>query len=72
MKINEITDKNDTMHPPSIDVGDTVLIGKFKNRKAEVSGFDKDKNGHPILKTNKGDQALFKPRIQKLIPKDND
>ena len=53
--------------PPAIDVGDEVRVGKFKNRKAEVQGFTKDKNNQPVLRTNKGDQQLFKPRITKLM-----
>ena len=68
MKINDIT-KNNSLQPPRIKVGDEIFIGKFKNRKAEVVGFEKDKNGQPILQTTKGDQQLFKPRIAKLIPK---
>jgi hypothetical protein len=68
MKITDIT-KNNSLHPPRIDVGDSVLVGKFKNRKAEVVGFEKDKNGQPVLKTTKGDQQLFKPRVAKLMPK---
>ena len=54
--------------PPSIDVGDEVLVGKFKNRRAEVKGFTTDDNNQPVLKTSKGDQHLFKPRIAKLMP----
>lgn len=54
---------------PTIEVGDSILIGKFKNRKAEIKDFSKDENNQPVLKTNKGDQKLFKPRIVKLMPK---
>jgi hypothetical protein len=54
--------------PPSIDVGDEVLVGQFKNRRAEVKGFTTDDNNQPVLKTSKGDQHLFKPRIAKLMP----
>ena len=43
-------------------------MGKFKNRKAEVKGFKTDDKGQPVLKTTKGDQKLFKPRITKLMP----
>lgn len=67
MKINEFADK---LKLPSINVGDEVRVGKFKNRKAEVTGFDKDEHNQPVLKTTKGDQKLFKPRISKLMNKD--
>jgi hypothetical protein len=67
MKISDIT-KNNSLQPPRIDVGDMVFVGKFKNRKAEVVGFEKDKNGQPVLNTTKGNQPLFKPRVAKLMP----
>ncbi len=53
---------------PTIEPGDTVLVGKFKNRKAEVKGLTHDDKGQPVLKTTKGDQKLFKPRLAKLMP----
>jgi len=69
MKINDIINESkDTLKLPNIDVGDEVKVGKFKNRKAEVTGFDKDEHGQPVLKTTKGDQKLFKPRVSKLEP----
>lgn len=52
--------------PPELEVGDKILKGKFKNSPAEIKGFKKDKRGQPVLKTNKGDVQLFKPRIAKL------
>jgi len=58
-------DKN-ALEMPNIEIGDIVYVGKFKNRKATVKGFDKDKHNQPILKTDKGPQKLFKPRIKKL------
>jgi len=60
MKAKEIFD------PPSIEVGDNLLIGKFKNKKAVVKGFSKDDHNQPVLKTDKGDVKLFKPRLPKL------
>ena len=35
---------------PDINVGDEVLVGKFKNRKAEVKGFSKDDKNQPVLR----------------------
>lgn len=64
MLISEIID---TLDLPSISVNDEILVGKFKNRKAKVKAFSKDKHNQPILRTDKGDQALFKPRIVKLM-----
>lgn len=52
-----------------LEKGDEILIGKFKNKKAIVQGFDKDDNNQPIVKTDKGNQNLLKFRISKLMPK---
>jgi hypothetical protein len=54
---------------PSINIGDEILVGKFKNRRATVTGFGKDEHNQPVLKTTKGDQKLFKGRIVKLMDK---
>jgi len=67
MRAREFTEA-ESYQPPEINVGDEVKVGKFKNRKADVTGFKTDKNNHPVLKTTKGDQQLFKPRISKLLP----
>lgn len=69
MKVSDIITEADEYKPPTIRKGDEVKTGKFKNRKAEVTGFDVDNHGQPVLKTTKGDQKLFKPRISKLEPK---
>jgi hypothetical protein len=66
MKLSDLTEK-ETLDPPSISIGDEIKIGKFLNKKAEVTGFTKDDRGQPVLKTSKGDQRLFKPRITKLL-----
>jgi len=59
--------EQDTLELPDINVGDEVKIGRWKNRKATVKGFKKDKkDNHPVLKTTKGDTKLFKPRISKI------
>lgn len=54
---------------PKLEVGDELLVGKFKNRRATIKGFETDEHGQPVAKTNKGDQKIFKPRIAKLLPK---
>lgn len=61
-------DKDDTLELPDLKVGDEIKIGRWKNRKAIIKGFKKDKNNHPIMKTNKGDHQVFKARISKLMP----
>lgn len=61
--------EGETYQPPSLEVGDKILRGKFKNSPAEIKGFKKDKHNQPVLKTNKGDIQLFKPRVTKLSDK---
>lgn len=61
-----IVQESKSYQPPELNVGDEVKVGKWKNRKTEITGFKKDENNQPVLKTTKGDQKLFKPRISKL------
>jgi len=65
MRLDDLFEE-DELVLPNIEVGDEVKVGKFKNRKAIVKGFTKDDHNQPVLKTTKGDQKLFKPRISKL------
>ncbi len=53
---------------PKLAVGDVLLVGKFKNRKATITGFSFDENNQPVAQTDKGEQKIFKPRIAKLMP----
>jgi len=53
---------------PRLAVGDVLLVGKFKNRKATITGFSSDENNQPVAQTDKGDHKIFKPRIAKLMP----
>lgn len=66
-----VWEDSDKYQPPELEVGDEILKGKFKNSPAKIKGFAKDKHAQPVLKTNKGDVQLFKPRITKLMPKKN-
>ncbi len=52
-----------------VKVGDTVLVGKWKNRTAIIKSFATDKNNQPTMVTDKGTYSLYKFRIKKLMPK---
>lgn len=67
MRAIEFINETDSYQPPKLSVGDKILKGKFKNSPAEIKGFTKDKHQQPVLKTNKGEVQLFKPRISKLM-----
>lgn len=53
---------------PDLEKGDILMVGKFKNRAAEITDFETDEHGQPVAKTTKGDQKIFKPRVAKLMP----
>jgi len=46
----------DILQLPNIEIGDEILVGKFRNRKATVKGFKKDAHNPPVLKTTKEDE----------------
>lgn len=71
MSLNTLREDKDEYQLPVIKKGDDVKIGKFKNKKAVVKGFDKDKDNQPVLKTNKGNVKLLRPKLTKLEDKKN-
>ena len=70
LRIRSHITESETYQPPELEVGDEILKGKFKNSPAKIKGFTKDKHNQPVLKTNKGDVQLFKPRVSKLVDGD--
>lgn len=72
MRLKEFATDSHSYQPPKLVVGDEILKGKFKNSPAKIKGFTKDKHNQPVLKTNKGDVQLFKPRISKLVSEEMD
>ena len=61
--LTEIANK----HTKDFKVGDTLLVGRWKNSPAIVKGFGKDKRGQPTVKTTKGPFNLYRFRIQKMM-----
>ena len=55
-------------HQSNIEIGDTILVGRFKNRTAIITGFTKDKNNQPQVETTRGVYSLHRFRIKKLMP----
>ena len=47
-----------------IEVGDTILMGKFKNKKVVVKNFGEDENGQPTVNGKK----VLTFRIAKKMP----
>ena len=48
-----------------LEIGDTILVGKFKNKKIVVKEFGKDKNNQPTV----NGKSLLNFRISKLMKK---
>jgi len=70
VKLFDLVHEADSYQPPELSVGDRILKGKFKNSPAEITGFTQDKHNQPVLKTDRGEVQLFKPRVVKLLDKD--
>ena len=52
-----------------LKIGDTILFGKFKNKKGIVKGFGKNEKGQPTIITDKKEFNLLNFRIEKLMEK---
>lgn len=63
MKISKILKKA----AQDLQIGDEILMGRFRNIPAVVKGFGYDDKGQPTIKTTKGEKPLYKFRIKRLI-----
>jgi hypothetical protein len=68
LKQNHRKTRKKAFELPRLALGDVLLVGKFKNRKATIIGFSSDENNQPVALTDKGEHKIFKPRIAKLMP----
>lgn len=51
-----------------LEKNDEILMGKFLNKRAIVTGFGKDEKGQPTVISDKGEKPMLKFRISKLMP----
>ena len=51
-----------------ISVGDTAMVGRFKNVPIKIVDIELDSHGQPVLISNSGKKHLFACRIDKLSP----
>ena len=58
------------MHKFTVDIniGDTILVGKYKNVPVVVRDIVMDENGQPVVITNTGKKHLFSCSVDKLSP----
>lgn len=50
-----------------LEIGDEVLMGKYRNKRAIIKDFGTDKNNQPTIKTTKGERAMYSFRVAKLM-----
>jgi len=50
-----------------LEIGDEILMGRFRNVPAIIKEFSIDKNNQPTIITTKGEKSLYKFRIKKLM-----
>tara|TARA_Y100000590_G_scaffold454311_1_gene600883 strand:- start:2213 stop:2401 length:189 start_codon:yes stop_codon:yes gene_type:complete len=53
----------------TLEVGDKIDLGRFRNVRAEIIDIKKDQYGQPVIVTSKGDKKALTFRLVKL---DND
>ena len=51
-----------------INVGDTAMVGRFKNVPIKIVDIQVDEHGQPVIITSKGKKKLFSCRVVKLQP----
>ena len=52
----------------TINVGDTIEVGRFRNVATKIKNIELDDNGQPVIITSKGAKKLFSCRMVKLHP----
>ena len=53
--------------PLPFEIGDEILLGRFKNRRAIVKGFGTGKHNQLTVITDKGEYPLFRFWVPKLM-----
>lgn len=51
-----------------INVGDTIMVGRYKNVPVKVVDIEIDGHGQPVIVSNSGKKHLFACRVDKLSP----
>ena len=50
-----------------LEIGDELLMGKYRNKKAFIKEFGTDKNNQPTVITDKGERAVYGFRVRKFM-----
>tara|TARA_E500000331_G_scaffold281419_1_gene274866 strand:+ start:75 stop:293 length:219 start_codon:yes stop_codon:yes gene_type:complete len=52
----------------TINVGDTIEVGRFRNVATKIKNIELDENGQPVIITSRGAKKLLSCRLSKLHP----
>ena len=52
----------------TINVGDTIEVGRFRNVTTKINSIELDENGQPVIITSKGAKKLLSCRLSNLHP----
>lgn len=69
--IQEAKEKEKESYTATLHAGDKILIGKYRNKEAEIKGFEKDKHNQPTMNTTKGTRKVHAFRIKDDMPEES-
>ena len=52
----------------TVNVGDIIEVGRFRNVATKIKNIKLDENGQPVIITSKGAKKLLSCRLAKLHP----
>ena len=62
MKYKDLVDQLTEAIKIDVEVGDTILTGRFKNKKTKVNSIGKDKHGMPTINGRKATTFRIAPK----------
>ena len=51
----------------TVNVGDVIWIGRFKNVRAKITAIEFDKKGQPVIHTSKGKRKLLNYNLDAVV-----
>jgi len=74
MKLRQILREDEELmnsYITHLEKGDKILMGKYRNKEAEIKGFSLDNHNQPVVHTNKGNRKLNAFRIMGSMPEES-
>lgn len=63
--------KEQETYTTTLKRGDEILVGKYRNKKAEIKSFSKDKHNQPVMNTTKGTRKVHAFRLADEMPEES-